>query len=187
MRVISGEYGGRPLKSVKGTSTRPTTDKIKEALFHMIGPYFDGGKVLDLYAGSGALGIEAVSRGMEEAYLIDMNPQAIAVINENIKMTKEDSKFTVIKSKDKVAISQLSNRGIQFDLVILDPPYADQMLTTVLKELIDNKLLKDGAVIVCETDKNSKVMIDDSELSLFKEKIYGQTKLSLFERTVLDE
>lgn len=187
MRVISGEYGGRPLKSVKGNSTRPTTDKIKEALFQMIGPYFDGGRALDLYAGSGALGIEAVSRGMAEAYLIDINPQAIAVIRENIKMTKEDSKFTVMKSKDQLAISQLSSKGLKFDLVFLDPPYAEQNLTSVIEALLANDLLDDRAVVVCETDKFSDVLSDHPELILFKEKIYGQTKLSLFERTVLNE
>ncbi|MCC5888920.1 MAG: 16S rRNA (guanine(966)-N(2))-methyltransferase RsmD [Alkalibacterium sp.] len=186
MRVISGEYGGRPLKSVKGNSTRPTTDKIKESLFQVIGPYFDGGKALDLFAGSGALGIEAVSRGMDEAYLIDMNPQAIAVIRENIKMTKEESKFTVMKSKDKSAISQLSSKEIKFDLVFLDPPYADQGITSVMQDLIKNDLLNDGAIIVCETDKFSEVISDNPQLILFKEKIYGQTKLSLFERTLQD-
>lgn len=187
MRVISGEYGGRPLKSAKGTNTRPTTDKIKEALFQMIGPYFDGGKVLDLYAGSGALGIEAVSRGMDEAYLIDMSPQAMSVISDNIKITKEESKFTLIKSKDKHAINQLSAKGIQFDLVFLDPPYANQMLTSIMEELIDNNLLNDRAIIVCETDKSSEIINNKEDLNLFKEKIYGQTKLSFFERTLSDE
>lgn len=187
MRVISGEYGGRPLKAVKGNNTRPTTDKIKESLFQMIGPYFEGGKVLDLYAGSGALGIEAVSRGMDEAVLIDRNPQAITVIRENIKMTKEEDKFTFIKSSDKQAISQLSSKGIMFDLVFLDPPYADQEVATIIQSLLDYNLLNETAVIVCETDKDSHLNLNSSELNLFKEKVYGQTKLSLFERTTKDE
>lgn len=186
MRVISGEYGGRPLKAVKGNNTRPTTDKIKESLFQMIGPYFDGGKALDLYAGSGALGIEAVSRGMDEAVLIDRNPQAIAVIRENIKMTKEESKFSVLKSSDKQAISQLSSKGMMFDLVFLDPPYADQEVARIMQSLLERNLLNEAAVIVCETDKSSQLNADIPELYLFKEKVYGQTKLSFFERTIID-
>ena len=118
MRVVSGKYGGRPLKTLDGKTTRPTTDKVKGAIFNMIGPYFDGGRVLDLYAGSGSLGIEAVSRGMESAVLVEKDRRAQAIVAENIAMTKEAVRFELLKMESSRALEQLAG---QFDLVLLDP------------------------------------------------------------------
>lgn len=181
MRIVSGEYGGRTLKAVSGKNTRPTTDKVKESLFHMIGPYFEGGQVLDLYAGSGALGIEAVSRGMDKAYLVDMNQQAIKTIHDNVKITKEADKFIVWKKKDSQAIDQLKHLKESFDLVLLDPPYARQELERIVNKLIDSELLSNHAVIVCETDRDVDLTFEYSALKLFKERTYGTTKISLYE------
>ena len=107
MRIITGEYGGRKLKAVPGNNTRPTTDKVKESIFNIIGPYFDGGVCLDLFAGSGGLAIEAVSRGMEKAVLIDQDPLAIKTIKENISVTKEADKFDVYRNDANRAITLL--------------------------------------------------------------------------------
>ncbi|SFB86662.1 16S rRNA (guanine(966)-N(2))-methyltransferase RsmD [Alkalibacterium subtropicum] len=182
MRIISGEYGGRRLKAVPGQNTRPTTDKVKESLFHMIGPYFDGGRALDLYAGSGALGIEAVSRGINKAYLVDHNHQAIKTINENIAVTKEPDKFIIWKKKDTQALESLRQLDVTFDLVLLDPPYGSQELEQIVKKLVDYQLLNDQAIIVCETDKDVSLTIDDPSLSFIKDKTYGTTRLSLYEK-----
>ncbi|MCD8505917.1 MAG: 16S rRNA (guanine(966)-N(2))-methyltransferase RsmD [Alkalibacterium thalassium] len=181
MRVISGEYGGRPLKSLKGSNTRPTTDKIKESLFHMIGPYFSGGTALDLYSGSGALGIEAVSRGMDKAYLVDINQSAVSVINENVKMTREEDKFIVWKKKDRQALASLKTAEETFDLVFLDPPYAKQQIEEVIGLLVSYELLKPDALIVCETDKHVLITPTSHRLAVYKEKTYGTTKLTIFE------
>lgn len=181
MRVVSGEYGGRTLKSVSGKNTRPTTDKVKESLFHMIGPYFDGGQVLDLYAGSGALGIEAVSRGMDKAYLVDNNHLATKTIESNIEMTKEPDKFVVWKTNDLQAIDRLSRMDESFDLVLLDPPYAKQKLEVIIEQLIKNDLLNTYATIVCETDNDVKLGFDFQNLNFIKDKVYGTTKVSLYE------
>ncbi|PRY83880.1 16S rRNA (guanine(966)-N(2))-methyltransferase RsmD [Alkalibacterium olivapovliticus] len=181
MRVISGEYGGRTLKSLKGTTTRPTTDKVKEAVFHIIGPYFDGGTVLDLYSGSGSLGIEAVSRGMSTAYLVDKNGEAISVIDENIRMTKEESKFVVWRKTDHQALAELKRTDKKLDLVLLDPPYAHEELNSILQKLIDFDLLNESALIVCETDKRVSIDFGDESLELYKEKVYGASKITFFE------
>lgn len=117
MRIIAGEFGGRPLKAVPGMATRPTTDKVKEAMFSMIGPYFDGGNSLDLFAGSGGLSIEAVSRGIDHAYLVDKQFAAIKTINENIAVTKQPNRFTVTKRDARAALQELSGQGIKFDLI----------------------------------------------------------------------
>ncbi|MFO8070189.1 MAG: 16S rRNA (guanine(966)-N(2))-methyltransferase RsmD [Alkalibacterium sp.] len=181
MRIISGEYGGRKLKAVSGENTRPTTDKVKESLFHMIGPYFDGGHALDLYAGSGALGIEAVSRGMDKAYLVDNNILAIKTIEENISITKEPEKFVVWKKNDHQAIERLGQMNESFDLILLDPPYAKQKLESIIKQLIDNQLLNNYAVIVCETDKAVSLELSGDSLRLIKDKVFGKTKVTLYE------
>jgi len=181
MRIISGEYGGRRLKAVSGKTTRPTTDKVKESLFHMIGPYFDGGQVLDLYAGSGALGIEAVSRGMEKAFLVDYDDSAIKTIRENVEITKEPGKFSILKKKDSQALDYFKQTEERFDLVLLDPPYAKQELEAVVDRLTANQSLNDQAVIVCETDSDVSLDFKDPSLHFVKEKIYGSTKLSIYE------
>lgn len=114
MKIVSGFYGGRPLKTLEGKTTRPTSDKVRGAIFNMIGPYFDGGRVLDLYAGSGGLSIEAVSRGMSSAVLVEKDRRAQNIVAENIGMTKETSKFQLLKMESSRALEQVS--GV-FDLI----------------------------------------------------------------------
>ena len=120
MKIVSGIYGGRPLKTLEGKTTRPTSDKVRGAIFNMIGPYFEGGRVLDLYAGSGGLSIEAVSRGMSSAVLVELDRKAQTIIAENIQMTKEVGKFQLLKMDAERALEQVSGG---FDLIFLDPPY----------------------------------------------------------------
>lgn len=122
MRVVSGSAKGRPLKAVPGTGTRPTTDKVKEALFSMIGPYFDGGVALDLFAGSGGLGIEALSRGMDKAVFIDMESKSIDVIKENLRKTGLEGQAEVFRNDAGRALKALAKRGALFDAVFLDRP-----------------------------------------------------------------
>ena len=108
MKIVSGIYGGRPLKTLEGKTTRPTSDKVRGAIFNMIGPYFEGGRVLDLYAGSGGLSIEAVSRGMSSAVLVERDRKAQAIVAENIQMTKEVGKFQLLKMDAERALEQVS-------------------------------------------------------------------------------
>lgn len=182
MRVISGEYGGRKLKTLSGSNTRPTTDKVKGAIFNMIGPYFNGGTALDLFSGSGSLAIEAVSRGMDIAYCVDNSYPAIQIIKENIAMTKEEEKFVVLKSSANKALDHFKEDAIQFDLVLLDPPYAKQELVKQLKKLIDN--LNPQAIVVCETDKQVELpeMIDS--LRQIKNQTYGISRISIYQLEV---
>lgn len=181
MRVITGEYGGRRLKAVPGESTRPTTDKIKESLFNMIGPYFDGGTCLDLFAGSGGLAIEAVSRGMDKAVLIDKAPAAIKVIRENIAVTKEEEKFTVIRGDAAKVIRNLKNEQQVFDLVFLDPPYAKQKIVSQIEELLNNGMLSSEALIVCEVDKKVDLPETIKNARVYKSAEYGITKIMIYE------
>lgn len=181
MRVISGEYGGRRLKALDGENTRPTTDKVKESIYNMIGPYFDGGKVLDLYAGSGGLAIEAVSRGMDLAICIEKNFAAIKVIKENILMTKETEKFIVKKMDANKAIDQLKLDGYTFDLVLLDPPYAKQEIEKQLSQMLTLDLLTKQATVVCETDKQVVLPEKIGQLKKYRETVYGITQITIYE------
>ena len=115
MRVVAGEFGGRRLKAVPGMKTRPTTDKVKESMFNIIGPYLNGGNVLDLFGGSGGLSIEAVSRGADSATLIDRQYQAIKTINENIEVTKSKEKFRIIKGDTNKDIFKLAKESKRFE------------------------------------------------------------------------
>lgn len=179
MRVVAGEFGGRPLKTLPGRTTRPTTDKVKGAMFNMIGPFFDGGRALDLYAGSGSLAIEAISRGMDDAVLVEKDRSAQTIIQENIKMTKAQRQFQLLKMDDKRAISQLSG---QFNLVLLDPPYAKEQIVSVVTELEDRGLLVEDVMIVCETDKIVDLPEEISAFGIWKQKIYGISKVTVYVR-----
>lgn len=179
MRIVSGTYGGRPLKTLEGKTTRPTSDKVRGAMFNMIGPYFDGGRVLDLYAGSGGLSIEAVSRGMESAVLVERDRRAQAIIRDNIRMTKEDSKFQLLSMEAKQALAHLSG---SFDLVFLDPPYAAEDIVADIIELCQRQLLSQDVMVVCETDKAVSLPEEIAELGIWKEKIYGISKVTVYVR-----
>ncbi|MGX7058347.1 16S rRNA (guanine(966)-N(2))-methyltransferase RsmD [Vagococcus humatus] len=180
MRVISGEYGGRRLKSLSGDNTRPTTDKVKESIFNMIGPYFDGGIVLDLFAGSGGLAIEAISRGCEHAYCVDKSYAAIKVIQENIAITKEPEKFTLVKKEANSALSQFKASDIQFDYVFLDPPYAKQTIEKQVEWMKEANLLKEQAYVICEVDKAVQLPDELASLTLKRRQTYGGTEIVIY-------
>ena len=179
MRVVAGEFGGRPLKTLEGKTTRPTTDKVKGAIFNMIGPFFDGGRVLDLFSGSGSLAIEAISRGMDQAVLVEKDRRAQVIIQENIKMTKSSQQFQLLKMEASRALSQLTG---SFDLVLLDPPYAKEQIVENITELEERGLLSKDVMLVCETDKNVQLPEEISHFGIWKQKTYGISKVTVYVR-----
>lgn len=184
MRVISGEYGSRRLKAVPGNNTRPTTDKIKEGMFNLLGGYFDGGNVLDLYGGSGALAIEAVSRGMDLAVITEKYRPAIQTIKENIAITKEEEKFVVLAGDNRNALNKFRNQQptFTFDLVFIDPPYHKQTIEADIYWLEDQNFLNEDTIIMCESDDQTVLPEDMHGWELYKEKHYGQTLVRLYHR-----
>ena len=179
LRVVAGEFGGRPLKTLEGKTTRPTTDKVKGAIFNMIGPFFDGGRVLDLFSGSGSLAIEAISRGMSSAVLVEKDRRAQAVIQENIKMTKSEEQFQLLKMDAARALTQLTG---QFDLVLLDPPYAKEQIVDNITQLEEQGLLSEEVMLVCETDKGVDLPEEVSNFGIWKQKTYGISKVTVYVR-----
>ena len=145
----------------------------------MIGPYFEGGRVLDLYAGSGGLSIEAVSRGMSSAVLVERERKAQAVIAENIQMTKEVSKFQLLKMEAERALEQVTG---PFDLVFLDPPYAKEQIVADIEKMAERNLFSQEIMVVCETDKSVELPEEIACLGIWKEKIYGISKVTVYVR-----
>lgn len=184
MRIIAGEYGGRPLKSVPGQSTRPTTDKVKEAMFQMLGPFFDEGVALDLYAGSGALGIEAVSRGMDQSILVDKDRMAVKTIQENIKITKEEHKFKILPISSSQACKQLGGQDYKIDLLLLDPPYQSQQIQEDIKQLIEYNVIHPQTIIMCEVDKHTELPGQIEYFEKSKERNYGLSNVVIYEKGV---
>ena len=177
MRVVAGKFGGRPLKTLDGKITRPTTDKVKGAIFNMIGPFFDGGRVLDLFSGSGSLAIEAISRGMDEA--VERNRKAQAIITENIKMTKSEQQFYLMKMDANKALGMVNG---SFDLVLLDPPYAKEEIVKNITDMEEAGLLSEDVMIVCETDKAVDLPEEVSNFGIWKQKTYGISKVTVYIR-----
>ncbi|WP_026690019.1 16S rRNA (guanine(966)-N(2))-methyltransferase RsmD [Alteribacter aurantiacus] len=181
MRVISGEHKGVTLKAVPGDSTRPTTDKVKESIFNMIGPYFHGGRVLDLYGGAGGLGIETLSRGADHAVFVDKNFKAIQTIRSNIQACGLSQKAEVYKNDAKRALQALVKREKQFSYIFLDPPYAKQQLPLELAFISENHLLESSGTIVVEHDV--RVSLDNQYGTLLKvrEEKYGDTMIAIYQ------
>lgn len=179
MRVVAGTFGGRPLKTLDGKTTRPTTDKVKGAIFNMIGPFFEGGRVLDLFSGSGSLAIEAISRGMDQAVLVEKDRRAQVVIQENIAMTKSPEQFQLLKMEVNRALEQLTG---QFDLVLLDPPYAKEEIVKQIQIMDSKGLLGDDIMIACETDKSVDLPEEIASFGIWKQKIYGISKVTVYVR-----
>lgn len=182
MRVISGDYGGRRLKSLAGPNTRPTSDKVKESIFNMIGPYFNGEVVLDLYSGSGGLAIEAVSRGCSYAICVEKNYQALKIIKENIEITKEPNKFNTMKLDADKAIESLAKEDQKIDILFLDPPYAKQKIVDQIKRMEELALFQDAALIVCETDKSVELPETIGNLQQIKQQTYGISAVTIYRK-----
>ncbi|WP_238655155.1 16S rRNA (guanine(966)-N(2))-methyltransferase RsmD [Paenibacillus piscarius] len=181
MRVVSGSAKGRPLKSVPGNGTRPTTDKVKEALFSMIGPYFDGGTALDLFAGTGGLGIEALSRGMEAAVFVDMEQKAIDTVRANLKAARLEAQAEVYRNDAGRALGALEKRGRAFDLVFLDPPYRMKHGHELMAALAARQLLKPEAIVVMEHESGYAYPEDIPGFSRMKQSVYGEVTISIYQ------
>ncbi|MFP3918619.1 16S rRNA (guanine(966)-N(2))-methyltransferase RsmD [Lysinibacillus telephonicus] len=180
MRVVAGERKGMPLKAITGTTTRPTTDKVKESIFNMIGPYFDGGTVLDLFAGSGGLGIEALSRGVQRAIFVEKDGRAYQTLQENIKKCRYEDVAETFKTDATRAVKGLIKRDIQIDYLFLDPPYRKIEYYDLILTLIDGGKLSENAVIVCEHAAEVSLPSTYGPYTLTRQESYGGTIISIY-------
>jgi 16S rRNA (guanine966-N2)-methyltransferase len=176
MRIIAGKAGGIKLKSIKTKKVRPTLDRVKEALFSMLLPYMPREKGLDLFAGFGTLGLEAVSRGVNSMTFVEKNRRHVKIIEENIDKCKfnemaevvQDDVFKFLKSTEK-----------KYDLVFLDPPYNKNLVNKTLNSLLDNCLLHKGSLIIVEHHKG-EIIEDIEQLIVIKDRNYNDTVIKVY-------
>ena len=173
MRVITGTARGRRLREPEGMATRPTTNNDKESMFNLIQFDIEGRRVLDLFAGTGQLGIEALSRGAKSAVFVDESNEAVKIIRENLEHCGLKGETT----RDD-AIGFLS-RGGKFDIIFLDPPYASGLLDAALKKIIQFDILADGGIIVCETSSETEILPMSEPYFTGREYKYGKVKLTV--------
>lgn len=187
MRVISGTARGISLNAPEGMGTRPTTDRVKENLFNIIQNEIRDKKVLDLFSGSGALAIEAVSRGACEAVLVEPDKRCYTVISENLKRTRLDGRARIIRIAAEPAILQLQREGMRFDLVFMDPPYQQGWIVQTLDQLADSGILNPGALVVVEHEASDPSPDHIGSIRKTHEKKYGRTALSIYREESPDD
>lgn len=175
MRIIAGKYRSRVLKEVEEVTTRETKDRVKESIFNSLSPYLHDADVLDLFGGSGSLGIEAISRGARSCDFIDNNIKACNVIKENIKTLKIESQANVVKAEYKDYLESCSKK---FDLILLDPPYSMDVIDEVISIVQEKELLSENGFIVCLYGKNNSIKEDNNGIIEYKQKKIGVTKVS---------
>ena len=172
MRIIAGKARSLPLKTISGTDTRPTTDRIKETLFNMLNPYLYDCQFLDLFAGSGQIGLEAVSRGAAKAVFVENNRKAAACIEENIAFTRFTEECTLLASDAVAAIRRMAGRE-SFDLVFMDPPYGRNLEQDVLQVLASSGIIHEDSLIVVEASLEADLSYAvDLGYEITKEKAY---------------
>ena len=187
MRVIAGSARSLRLKTLEGMETRPTTDRIKETLFNMIGPSMYDCIFLDLFAGSGGIGIEALSRGAKEAVFVEKNPKAMECVKENLKFTHLDKKGTTLTKDVMNALYQLEGEKV-FDFVFMDPPYNMDLERRVLEYLSGSDLIYEDTVIIIEASLETDFSyLSQMGFSLIKEKRYKTNKHVFVERAGKEE
>ena len=181
MRVISGKLKGRIINGYNILGTRPTMDRVKESLFAMIQNSISNATVLDLFAGSGNLGIEAISNGSKLVYFNDKNKNCINTIKDNLNEFNvlDNSYLTNMDYQD--ALNFYKNNSIKFDIVFLDPPYEDMIINKILNNLLKNDLLNDNSLVICELTSDEKYISD--KLVLLKEKKYGDKKIIIYKHS----
>ena len=177
MRVISGKAKGTKINSIESLSTRPTLDRVKESLFNIIQEKINGSVVLDLFAGSGALGIEAISRGAKKAYFCDNNYDAIKMIEKNIEKTHFQEQSIIISSDYKKCIKSIREK---IDLVFIDPPYKDDLSVDSIKIIIEQGILNKDALMIIETDeicRDKRNLEELTNIKIVDERKYGRANL----------
>ena len=179
MRVITGKARGVQLKTPDGMLTRPTTDRVKEALFSIIHFEIPGARVLDLFGGTGQLGIEALSRGAKSAVFVDAGEAACKLIRENLKRTKFEQEGKVVRSD---SLDYLKRTREQFDIIFLDPPYAEVFLENALKQITEIDILRSGGIIIAERPLGKELPWEFEGFERSRDYKYGNTLLAVYRK-----
>jgi 16S rRNA (guanine966-N2)-methyltransferase len=181
MRITGGEARGRLLASLKGLRIRPTADKVREAIFDLIGQEFEGVRVLDLFSGTGILGIEALSRGASMAVFVDRSEQALRITRKNLAACGYESKCILVRRDLRKGLP-LGDAlaGGRADLVFLDPPYDMGLIPSLLEQLLDRRMIGSPGIVVAETSGKEALPDAVGRLNAVSTKLYGQTKITIY-------
>lgn len=178
MRIISGKYGGQYLVSFKADHIRPTTDRVKESLFNILKNEIEGARVLDLFCGTGNLGIEALSRGAAEVLFVDLHPKSLSILKQNIEKLQVDEPHRILR-KDVLSFLG-SYKEDPYDLVFIDPPFTEAIAHDVMERVASSKIFKPGTLIAIESGRREKIEDDYGTLYRYNHREFGDKYLSLF-------
>ena len=182
MRISGGEFRGRRLKTLKSVKMRPTPMRVKEALFNILGNRVIGSSFLDLYAGSGQMGIEALSRGAREVVFIDNHPSAIRLIHTNLGFLYPEKSLKIPRNNVLRAIGRLSKEKKKSDIIFLDPPYKSRLVKNTLQALAKSGILKITALVIAEHHKSLNLDKEINSLMQIRQERYGNTVLSFYKK-----
>ena len=177
MKIIAGRLRGRKLKTPKGLTTRPVLARVREALFNVLGN-IEGARVLDLYAGTGAVGIEALSRGARSLVAVDIGYKQCRVIRENLSNIGMDA--VVIRSSVKAALEKLPNNRSVFDFIFADPPYERGMAQKTVVSVFNKELLSDSGVMALTVHRNEELLSEEDNYAMIFDRSYGETRLVIY-------
>lgn len=180
MRVIAGDARGQRLKAPKGSSIRPTADRVKESLFNILRNELAGARVLDLFAGTGSLAIEALSRGAAEALLVDSSAASAKLIRDNLRRLGLTRNARVITAPVRRALNSIASQGRPFDIIFLDPPYGEELVPKTIEIIAREELLGAAGVIVAEHSTRDALQDRHGTLDRFDQRRYGDTMLSFY-------
>lgn len=177
MRIISGKARGTKLYTLDGENTRPTLDRVKESIFSIIQSQIEDAEILDLFSGSGAIGLEFLSRGAKNAVLCDNSKDAINIIKKNIDKTHLEDKVEIVNSDFEKCLDKISNR--KFDIIYLDPPYDTNYICKAIKKILKLNLTKEESLIIIETDDETRIEqeIKDIEIDIVDKRKYGRATI----------
>lgn len=180
MRIIAGQAKGIRLKAPKGLNTRPTSDRVKESVFAILAARPTDAEVLDLFSGTGNLGLEALSRGAASALLIDRNAQCIKIMMENVILTDFAGKAVICREEVGQSLQRLKREARSFDLIFCDPPYNLGWVAKVLQSVDEGELLRDAGILVMEHSRHEKLPAGLKRIVAYRSEFYGETVVSFF-------
>lgn len=177
MRIISGKAKGTKLYTLEGTNTRPTLDRVKESIFNIIQNDIEDAEILDLFAGSGAIGLEFLSRGARNAVLCDKSKDAIEIIKRNVQKTHMEEKTQILNLDFETCLDKVKNR--QFDIIYIDPPYVTKYILKSIEKIIAQGNLKKEGIMILETDDEQRILreIESEEVRIVDKRKYGRATI----------
>lgn len=180
MRIISGEFKGRKLASFTGRRIRPTSDRVREAIFDLLPVEWEGKEIVDLFAGTGGLGIEALSRGACRVVFVEHHPQALKVLDKNLIMVNRVESSEVVRLEVEEGMKVIKRKGWKFDIAFLDPPYGKGLAGSTIRLVVEHEIMKDRGIVVVEHHRREVLLEHSPTLKLLDQRNYGKTGLALF-------